>query len=156
MKNKKDEFKKLVSNESTDTINKNRDRIKNRETLRESQRIAMMVLNKLDELGWTQRKLAQKMGVTPQQVTKIVKGKENHTLDTQVKLQTILDIPILASYYEQKPQDLVELKITDSYDSFHLAEFNLVEEKDLTIISRKSFQKDYNKEEYNHYSRLVS
>lgn len=42
------------------------------------------------------------MNVTPQYVNKIVRDKENFTLETLVKLQQILDIPILASYYEQK------------------------------------------------------
>ena len=68
--------------------------------LRESQNIAMKVLLKLKELGWTQRDLALKMEVSPQQITKIVSGKQNLTIETQIKLQYILDIPVLASYYE--------------------------------------------------------
>ena len=63
--------------------------------LRESQNIALKVLDKLDEIGWSQRKLAIEMGVSPQQITKIVKGQENLTLETQIKLQNILNIPIL-------------------------------------------------------------
>jgi len=70
--------------------------------LRESQHIALKVLAKLEELGWSQKHLANMLGVTPQQVTKIVRGKENLTIQTQIKLQEALDIPILASYYEQK------------------------------------------------------
>lgn len=45
--------------------------------------------------------LAAAMKVSPPQITKIVKGQENLTLETQVRLQEILDIPILASYYEK-------------------------------------------------------
>lgn len=70
--------------------------------LRESQKIALKVLLKLDELGWKQTDLAREMGVSPQQISKIVSGKENLSIETQVKLQTILDIPVLASYYEDK------------------------------------------------------
>ena len=40
------------------------------------------------------------MHVTPQQISKIVSGKENLTIETQIKLQNILNIPILASFYE--------------------------------------------------------
>jgi transcriptional regulator with XRE-family HTH domain len=69
--------------------------------LRESQKIAFKVLSKLDELGWSQKILAEKMEVSPQQISKIVSGKENLTIDTQVKIQNVLDIPILASYYEE-------------------------------------------------------
>jgi plasmid maintenance system antidote protein VapI len=63
--------------------------------LRESQNIALKVLDKLDEIGWSQRKLAIEMAVSLQQITKIVKGQENITLETQIKLQNILNIPIL-------------------------------------------------------------
>ena len=75
-----EKFTALVSSEKTNTIAKNRERIKNRAMLRESQNIALKVLDRLDELHWTQKKLAQKLGVSPQQDTKIVKGQENLTL----------------------------------------------------------------------------
>ena len=98
----KEKFLALVSEKDSGTLERNRDRIRNRAMLRESQQIAMKVLMKLDELGWSQRDLAKKMAVTPQQITKIVSGKENLTIETQIKLQNILDIPVLASYYENK------------------------------------------------------
>jgi transcriptional regulator with XRE-family HTH domain len=98
----KENFLNLVSGEIADTANRNQERIRNRSMLRESQSMALKVLLKLDELGWNQRRLAKEMGVTPQQVNKLVSGKENVTLDTQVKLQELLDIPLLASYYEKK------------------------------------------------------
>lgn len=104
----KEKFLALVSTENTGTLERNRERIKNRAMLRESQQIAMKVLMKLDELGWSQKELAKKMDVSPQQITKIVKGKENLTIETQIKLQTILDIPVLASYYESKINTMSE------------------------------------------------
>lgn len=75
--------------------------------LRESQQIAVKVLKKLDDLGWTKKDLAEELGVSQQQITKIVSGKENLTIETQVKLQNALDIPVLASYYEKKVQEMV-------------------------------------------------
>lgn len=98
----KDKFLLLVSEENTEILKRNKERIKNRPMLRQSQNIAIKVLMKLDELGWSQKNLATKMEVSPQQVNKIVSGKENLTLETQEKLQRILDVPILASYYENK------------------------------------------------------
>jgi DNA-binding XRE family transcriptional regulator len=98
--NNKEKFLKLVSTEKTNSLEKNRERIKNRAMLRESQRIALKVLSKLDELNWTQKDLAREMSVTPQYINKILKGKENFSIDTQIKLQTILNIPVLASWYE--------------------------------------------------------
>jgi transcriptional regulator with XRE-family HTH domain len=98
----KEKFLKLVSGEDTKTIAEVKQRIKNRAMLRESQQIAIKVLMKLDELAWSQKDLAREMGVSPQQITKIVSGKENLTIETQIKLQNILNIPVLASYYENK------------------------------------------------------
>jgi len=88
-------FKALVSKEKTSTLARNQERIKKREMLRASQAIALQVLNRLDELDWTQKRLAEELGVTPQMVNKIVRGKENLTLETIVKLQNALDIKLL-------------------------------------------------------------
>lgn len=109
MMSNKENFKALVSKEKTNTVERNRERIKNRAYLRESQGIALKVLDKLDELGWSQVRLAKEMSVTPQQITKIVSGKENLTIETQIKIQNILDIPILASYYETRKNTLKDL-----------------------------------------------
>lgn len=47
---KKDKILDIVSNEVVDTLDKNSERIRNREMLRESQSIAIKVITKLDEL----------------------------------------------------------------------------------------------------------
>lgn len=98
----KEKFLALVAQSDHSTLEQVQWRIKNREMLRESQKIALKILTRLDELVWTQKDLAREMGVSPQQVNKIVSGKENLGLETQIKLQRILDIPILASYYEDR------------------------------------------------------
>lgn len=90
----------LVSKEDTKTLENNRSRIANRQWLRASQEVAMKILDKLEALNWSQKDLAEKMGVSPQYINKVVKGKENLTLDTLVRLQNMLDMPVLASYYE--------------------------------------------------------
>lgn len=105
----KEKFLALVSEEDSGTLERNRERIRNRAMLRESQQIALKVLMKLDDLGWSQKDLAEKMEVSPQQISKIVSGKENLTIGTQIKLQNILDIPVLASYYEKKAEKLEEM-----------------------------------------------
>ncbi len=108
----KEKFLTLVSKEKTNTLEKNKERIRNRAMLRESQQIAIKVLKKLDELNWTQKDLAKAMEVSPQQINKIVRGQENLTLGTLRKLQDLLDIPVLASYYETKINTLQELILT--------------------------------------------
>lgn len=108
----KEKFLQLVSGEDTKTIAEVKQRIKNRAMLLESQHIALKVLMKLDDLGWAQKDLAKAMGVSPQQITKIVSGKENMTIETQIKLQNILNIPVLASYYENKMTEMDEWILT--------------------------------------------
>jgi plasmid maintenance system antidote protein VapI len=108
----KDKFNQLVSGEDNRTLADVNKRIKNRAMLRESQQIALKVLMKLDEFGWSQKDLSKAMEVTPQQITKIVSGKENLTIETQIKLQHILDIPVLASYYENKMTEIDQRIVT--------------------------------------------
>ena len=69
----------------------------NRQWLRYSQFIAMMVLKRLEVLGYTQKQLAEKLGCSAQYVSKIVKGSENLTLETISKLEQVLEIDILKS-----------------------------------------------------------
>ncbi len=60
-----------------------------------SRRIALTVLNRLDEIGMSQRQLAERMGCSAQNVSKLLKGQENLTLETIAKLELVLGIPIL-------------------------------------------------------------
>jgi transcriptional regulator with XRE-family HTH domain len=152
----KEKFIALVSPETTNTVAKNRDRIKNRAMLRESQNIALKVLDKLEEIRWSQRKLAKEMGVTPQQITKIVKGQENLTLETQTKLQSILKIPILASYYENiEEKSVSEVAITATERYF--APKTRVNLADKILLAKKEFKMEYNpiSEKYNYFEQTA-
>jgi ribosome-binding protein aMBF1 (putative translation factor) len=102
MKTNREKFLALVSEIDTKTEEKSIWRIANRQWLHVSQDIAFDILEKLDDLGWSQKDLAEKMGESPQYVHKLVKGSENLTLETLVKLQTLLDIPLLAGYFKDK------------------------------------------------------
>lgn len=154
MTTKKEIFKSLVSEEKTNTISKNKERIKNRAMLRESQQIALKILTKLDEPGWSQRRLAREMGVSPQQITKIVRGTENLTIETQIKLQEILDIPILATYYERKIEEMIAaIKFEDS-EKYTVPDYEPEPSDSNIILPRKEFKMVYDKQtsEYEYYS----
>lgn len=66
----------------------------NRNWLQKSQQVAIKVLYTLDKKEMQQKDLAEAMNVSPQQVSKIVKGKENLTLQTISKLEQVLDISL--------------------------------------------------------------
>ena len=67
--------------------------------LRHSQKIAVKVLLQMKQDGLTQKALAERMGCTQQYVSKILKGKENMSLDTLSKLEDALGINLI--YDEQ-------------------------------------------------------
>lgn len=67
----------------------------NKGWLRHSKKVAIRVLRTIRELGMTQKQLAEKMGMSPQMVNKIVKGKENLTLQTIAKLEDTLGVSLI-------------------------------------------------------------
>jgi ribosome-binding protein aMBF1 (putative translation factor) len=69
---------------------------KNRPWLKNSLLVALHVMDALEEKGWTQKKLADELGVTPQQVSKIVKGRENLTFETVSNLEKALNIKLMS------------------------------------------------------------
>lgn len=57
----------------------------------------MQMLDKMEETGMTQKQLAQKMGCSQQYVSKILKGKENLSLETLSKIEYSLEISIFST-----------------------------------------------------------
>lgn len=91
----KEKYLQKLAGRQSDAVKNARERIKNREWLKESQKLAIRILLRLDELKWTQAKLATELGVTPQYVNKLLKGKEKFGWDNLIAIQRILDMPIL-------------------------------------------------------------
>ena len=57
--------------------------------------IAATMSDRMEELGMTQRVLAEKMNCTQQYVSKVLKGRENLSLETLCKIENALCIKIL-------------------------------------------------------------
>ncbi|GAA4736919.1 helix-turn-helix transcriptional regulator [Flavisolibacter ginsenosidimutans] len=115
----------LSSDKPSGWLQKAEERKQNRNWQKRSAAIALRVLRELRYQGLTQRDLAEKMGVAAQQVNKIVKGQENMTLDTLVKLETALGIQLL---HDGKPQPMAVLgfrslpvaeKISRGFATYH-------------------------------------
>jgi transcriptional regulator with XRE-family HTH domain len=101
-------LKKLVGDNKSNFIEEAKKSIDKQEWLNYSQEIAFIVLEKLDELKMKQIQLAEKMNVSPQQVSKIVKGNENLTIETIDKLQRALGIKLLVSFEDKKDEQVVD------------------------------------------------
>lgn len=96
MKQKTIDF--LVSHQSDSPSKWREDAEWNRENwswLRHSQRIAVKVLLQMKKEKITQQALAERMNCTQQYISKILKGKENMSLDTLSKLEDALGISLI-------------------------------------------------------------
>ena len=71
--------------------------------LQHSQKIAVRVLLQMKREGLTQKMLAERMNCTQQYVSKILKGKENLSLDTLTRLENALGIDIILDEQETYP-----------------------------------------------------
>lgn len=84
--------------------------MRNKSWLRHSQRIAMMMLDRMEEMNMSQKQLSELMGCSQQYVSKVLKGQENLSLETISKIEGCLGIQILPESAEYKVfQSAVEL-----------------------------------------------
>ena len=75
-------------------------RLQNKSWLRHSQHIAMLMLDKMEELSLTQKQLAELMGCSQQYVSKVLKGQENLSIETMAKIEDSLNINIIMEELE--------------------------------------------------------
>lgn len=69
---------------------------KNRAWLRKSVDIALRILDALDDRRMTQAELANRLSVSRQHISKIVKGQENLTLETIARIEEVLGVVLIA------------------------------------------------------------
>lgn len=95
MNNINEKLAKLAAKEASNWIADAEYRQANRDWLRKSGAIAVQILGALKAQALSQKELADRLGITPQQISKIVKGHENLTLETICKLETALGIQLI-------------------------------------------------------------
>ena len=97
-------------------------RKENKTWIRKATRISLRVLDALDEKGWSQAQLARALEVTPQQVTKIVKGENDFKLSTVSKLEAVLGIQlqaILAPDEQVTTEEMIRVKVQEEIMDYH-------------------------------------
>lgn len=109
-------FLGLVSEDVSRFEEKAHWRIKNKDWLEKSALIAIKILRALKEQQLSQKELAEKMQVSAQYISKIVKGSENLSLETISKIEWALNIRLIevtgintSIIYNQQPS------ITEAY-----------------------------------------
>jgi DNA-binding Xre family transcriptional regulator len=91
----KEKLEKITSANKSQWLQKAEERLANAGARKNALEVALRVLHLLRERGMSQAELAEKMGVSRQQVSKIVKGKENFTFETIDKLEKALDVTLM-------------------------------------------------------------
>jgi transcriptional regulator with XRE-family HTH domain len=109
-----DKLNRVVASEPSKWLADADYRLENKAWLVKSQAIALKILRSLRAKGLSQRDLADKLNVTPQQVNKWVKGGENFTIETIAKIEQVLDIVLIeiptesSKIYQDKQVFVVE------------------------------------------------
>ena len=111
----KEKLEAISSDEKSDWVSRAKEKLANTGARRNARKLALRVLALLEEKAMSQTELAEKMGVSRQQVSKIVKGKENFTFETVDKLEEALGVTLL-SIGEPNPQPEYswEVSVVDS------------------------------------------
>ncbi len=99
VKNLDKKLKALAKPASKQALDASQWRKDNRDWLRKSFEISLHVLLAIKAKGWNQKQLAEAMDVSPQQVSKILKGKENFTLQTISALERILETELVKTAF---------------------------------------------------------
>jgi len=67
--------------------------------------IVVRVNELIEEKGWTQKELAEKMGKKPSEINRWLRGEHNFTLRSIAKLEAELGEPILAVYTNKEEKN---------------------------------------------------
>lgn len=70
-------------------------RQENKTWLRYSQMVAMKMLDRMEDLGLTQKTLAERMNCSQQYISKVLKGHENLSLETLFKIEKTLNLRLV-------------------------------------------------------------
>jgi transcriptional regulator with XRE-family HTH domain len=91
----KEKLNKIASKEPSKWMQNAEWRISNEGWLDNSAKIAFKILRAIREQKISQKELADRLNVSPQHISKIVKGYENFTLETLDKIEKVLGISLI-------------------------------------------------------------
>lgn len=88
-------IKKIIAEDPSNWLEEAGKKLENQGARKNARKVALRVLQILREKNISQTELAERMGVSRQQVGKIVKGQENFTFETIDKLERALGIILM-------------------------------------------------------------
>jgi transcriptional regulator with XRE-family HTH domain len=102
---------KIASTEKSSWLDDAKVRQSKKDWTNRSFKIAVRILREIRAQkatkGMTQKKLAQIMGVSPQYINKVVKGKENLTLETISKIEEVLGVQLIEVMLPETSQSII-------------------------------------------------
>ncbi len=90
-----DKLNQIIADEPSKWLEEANYRFENKAWLRKSQAIALKILSHIRANGISQKELAERLNIAPQQVNRWVKGGENFTLETISKIEIALGIELI-------------------------------------------------------------
>ena len=120
-------------------------RRENREWLKKSREIALAVLNAIsNNPAMTQKELARQMGVSPQYVSKILKGEENLSLQTITKLESILEIELISVHKQVQQFESKQVLSLSSFSKYKCEDWRELSFPQISFSFTLSNQFQYN------------
>lgn len=131
-----EKLQKLSAGKNPKIIEDIKYRNANRVWLKNSKKIALEILLKLDELQWSQKDLAEKLGVSPQYINKLLKGNEKFGFEILSQLEETMELCVFSVNIMQK-----KLRNTNStVFVFHNTETVIAkEEKTVPLYSEQEY-----------------
>ena len=91
-----DKLNQIIADEPNKWLEEADYRFENKAWLKKSQAIALKILRHIRANGISQKDLAERLNVSPQQVNKWIKGSENFTLETISRIEDAMDIRLIS------------------------------------------------------------
>lgn len=113
---------------------KAKERLANKSWLKHSRRMAIKINTFLKANNIKQKQLAELLNVSPQQVSKIIKGRENLTLETISKIEKVLKIQLIGENKVQKIEISLHQYVSYVKSDFKENNYHMSEKKTKEII----------------------
>ena len=120
-----EKFKELVTHETSKWQEYSQWREENASWLNHSIKIAIKILKIIKEKNISQKQLAELLKVSPQQVSKLVKGRENFTLETIAKIEGVLNVSLIEINLESEIAKNIQKKVKKQNTSSTIAQSTL-------------------------------
>ena len=120
---------------------------KNRDWLDKSAEIAVRILSTLSRLSLSQKDLAERTGVSPQYINKVVKGRENLSLETISKIEKALQIRLVEIPANETSLDISWVEEPAGFNFYYQLNKILIGRENSSYNPESTFR--FNKESFN-------